>query len=103
MLPCHLGRVGRDPTEALGDQKPDGVETLGHGDPGVAARQNRELMLEEGEESGMRRDAVYKVEVARKGEAQRPEDKSDNRKAYEGADIEERQGGGTQEVLRGTW
>jgi hypothetical protein len=59
-------------------------------------------MLEEGEDSGRRRDAVYKVQVARKDEAQRPEDKSDNRDVYEGADIEERQRGGTQEVLRST-
>ncbi len=57
-------------------------------------------MLEEGEESGMRRDAVYKVQVARKDEAQRLEDKSDSREVYKGADIEERQRGGTQKVLR---
>ncbi len=81
-----------------GDEEPDCVETPGHADPAVAARQRRELTPQKGEESGMRRDAVHKTQTAGQDQHRCPEGEGYNREVHEGAGVEERRVDGVRQA-----
>ena len=58
-----------------GDEKCDGIETPGYGDPGVSVRQCRELAPEKGEKGSVRRATIHEIRAAGQDEARRPEGK----------------------------